>query len=427
MKRRLLLSEPSFTRPERPRRTVHHALTARVILCILPAFMIPADPAQAGTGPAPPDGWLMGEPVRVPAWARVEEDRLCWNAGRVLRCTRTEPFTQWLLILIDLEHPGLRLWPSHSLPNHPGRAQALTLEDHLRIHPEAVLAVNTLPFDPAALPGQLVQTRQTYWSNGQRQINPKDNARLIAIGPSRAMVGSAADLEAAGLHRWLALPSHGGWPSLVYRSQSEVWGTQDKRHESGREPRTGLGVRSGGRVLVVLVADGRGAGGSAGLTDAEAAQIFLAAGCEGAVAMDGGGSSGVAVRRERDGAILALNHPCGFIDQPGTFRAIGFSLLVGGLIEQPGPLVSTWGQRPRSWGRVYLETAGAELLQRWWPGFMAGGAVLLAWNGWLLWWHARWGFLSGNAAYRACRPLRGAGVAAGTAPGVAGRRPSVQL
>ncbi len=63
---------------------------------------------------------------------------------------------------------------------------------------------------------------------------------------------------------------------------------------SGREPRTLLGVREDGSVVVVEC-DGRQSAVSAGLTLSEAAQLMLSYGCVQAVNLDGGGSSVLAV------------------------------------------------------------------------------------------------------------------------------------
>lgn len=62
----------------------------------------------------------------------------------------------------------------------------------------------------------------------------------------------------------------------------------------GRDPRTALGVRKDGTV-VMYVADGRKTGYSAGLTQVDLAEEMLERGCEWAVNLDGGGSSAMSV------------------------------------------------------------------------------------------------------------------------------------
>lgn len=61
-------------------------------------------------------------------------------------------------------------------------------------------------------------------------------------------------------------------------------------------PRTGIGVRADGSIVVIAVdGDGAGAGGSKGMTAATFAKQFLDAGCEYAFNLDGGGSTTVVV------------------------------------------------------------------------------------------------------------------------------------
>lgn len=64
--------------------------------------------------------------------------------------------------------------------------------------------------------------------------------------------------------------------------------------KKGRDPRTALGVRRDGTV-VMYVADGRKTGYSAGLTQVDLAEEMLERGCEWAVNLDGGGSSAMSV------------------------------------------------------------------------------------------------------------------------------------
>ena len=58
----------------------------------------------------------------------------------------------------------------------------------------------------------------------------------------------------------------------------------------GKQPRTGIGVIGKNRFLLMVV-DGRGAGGSQGATMPEFAQMFRDAGATSAFNLDGGGSS----------------------------------------------------------------------------------------------------------------------------------------
>lgn len=71
----------------------------------------------------------------------------------------------------------------------------------------------------------------------------------------------------------------------------------------GREPRTAIGQRKDG-VVLLLVIDGRGFNGSKGITYNGLTDIFTRYGCYNAANLDGGGSSTLVVENE------VINHPC---------------------------------------------------------------------------------------------------------------------
>lgn len=58
-----------------------------------------------------------------------------------------------------------------------------------------------------------------------------------------------------------------------------------------RHPRTAAGVDAGGRVLTLLVVDGRRPGYSEGVSERELAELMIEFGCRDALNLDGGGSS----------------------------------------------------------------------------------------------------------------------------------------
>ncbi|MGH2658544.1 MAG: phosphodiester glycosidase family protein, partial [Actinomycetota bacterium] len=84
----------------------------------------------------------------------------------------------------------------------------------------------------------------------------------------------------------------GGGPVLV-SDRVDVVGTCGGAG-CGRNPRTGVGVRADGKLLLVVV-DGRQPKWSVGATMHEFARIFLKLGATGAMNLDGGGSSTMVV------------------------------------------------------------------------------------------------------------------------------------
>ena len=107
------------------------------------------------------------------------------------------------------------------------------------------------------------------------------------------------------LQGWTPYNAIGGGPVLVkngkycfdylksssgkYLSNHELF--QTDIYASGlRAPRTAVGSNADG-LVVLLVADGRGSGGSTGLTLDELARVMTGLGCTDVLNLDGGGSS----------------------------------------------------------------------------------------------------------------------------------------
>lgn len=110
----------------------------------------------------------------------------------------------------------------------------------------------------------------------------------------------------------------GGEPILVARGESKV-DASCKTDYCGPNPRTAAGYTSDGRLLIVTV-DGRQAGFSLGMSLADLAQVFLQLGAEGAVNLDGGGSTTMWV--ERRGVV---NRPS---NDDNAERPVGTALVI---------------------------------------------------------------------------------------------------
>ena len=102
-----------------------------------------------------------------------------------------------------------------------------------------------------------------------------------------------------GATLWEAKQAIGGGPMLVYKRKNvamdyyyrEIMHTGGTAGQS-RQPRTAIGATKSGKVML-LVCDGRGKNGSNGLTLSEMADIFVEAGMDYAINLDGGGSSAI--------------------------------------------------------------------------------------------------------------------------------------
>ncbi len=117
----------------------------------------------------------------------------------------------------------------------------------------------------------------------------------------------------------------GAYPSLVTDGAVRLEPDRDSDFFDGRHPRTALGVRSDGTVLLVVV-DGRTAAG-VGMTLADLARHMVNLGAVDAVNLDGGGSTTLWLRDQSINGVV--NHPSdnGAADHGGE-RAVSDVLLV---------------------------------------------------------------------------------------------------
>jgi flagellar hook assembly protein FlgD len=188
---------------------------------------------------------------------------------------------------------------------------------------EAVLR----PF-PAAKPntdlvGTVVQVSST---NGSTAI-PPDGAVLQARGSAAGKLAAEAPLGSQLTIRLTLTPSWpdvrqalGGGPAIV-RDGKPVFRANEafsSAQLAPRNPRTAIGQRADGRILLVAV-DGRQAGYSVGMTNFELALAMMRLGAVTASALDAGGSTTMAF----DGQVL--NRP----SDPGGERAVAEALVVG--------------------------------------------------------------------------------------------------
>jgi flagellar hook assembly protein FlgD len=191
---------------------------------------------------------------------------------------------------------------------------------------EAVEAV-LRPF-PAAKPntdlvGTVVQVGST---NGSTAI-PPDGVVLQARGSAAGKLAAEAPLGSQLTIRLTLTPSWpdvqqalGGGPAIV-RDGKPVFRANEafsSAQLAPRNPRTAVGQRADGRILLVAV-DGRQAGYSVGMTNFELALAMMRLGAVTASALDAGGSTTMAF----DGQVL--NRP----SDPGGERAVAEALVVG--------------------------------------------------------------------------------------------------
>ncbi|MFM7719020.1 MAG: phosphodiester glycosidase family protein, partial [Actinomycetota bacterium] len=127
---------------------------------------------------------------------------------------------------------------------------------------------------------------------------PAPPAPFVVLAADRGGAGAAAlatyargDAVAVGISYGLrnVLDLAGGEPLLVSRGAARTDPSCDTDY-CGPNPRTAAGYTSDGRLLIVTV-DGRQAGFSVGMGLDDLAHLLLQLGAEGAVNLDGGGST----------------------------------------------------------------------------------------------------------------------------------------
>jgi hypothetical protein len=77
----------------------------------------------------------------------------------------------------------------------------------------------------------------------------------------------------------------------------------------GPHPRTAVGIADGGKMMLLVVVDGRKKGEAIGMSLQELGDVMLKYSATDAVNLDGGGSSVIAIRDPKTGKMRILNHP----------------------------------------------------------------------------------------------------------------------
>ncbi len=187
---------------------------------------------------------------------------------------------------------------------------------------EAVLR----PFPAAAPNTDLVGVVTQISSTQGSTAIPPDGAVLQARGSAAGYLAAEAPVGTPMTVRLTLNPTWegivnalGGGPVIVSDGKPVFRANEDftASQLSPRSPRTAVGQRADGRILLVAV-DGRQPGYSVGMTNFELALALMQLGCVTASALDAGDSTTIAF----DGQLL--NHP----SDPGGERSVAEALLV---------------------------------------------------------------------------------------------------
>ena len=86
----------------------------------------------------------------------------------------------------------------------------------------------------------------------------------------------------------------------------------------GPHPRTAVGIGNSGKLLILVVIDGRKKGEAIGMSLADEADVLLKYGAQQAINLDGGGSSMLGIRDPQTGKMQIMNTP-----SDGAERSVG--------------------------------------------------------------------------------------------------------
>jgi hypothetical protein len=213
--------------------------------------------------------------------------------------------------------------------NEPPRANSTTLFTPAwgaSTPPLNALAAVLAPFPPAMPFRDLTGMVTSIVSRSSVPI-PRNGAVLVARGKSETALQSEASVGEPLTVR-LSLPPDwatvtdavGGGPALVRDGQPIAHSGESLTNIqlNGRDPRTAIGQRADGGIVMVAV-DGRRPGWSIGFTNMDLALALISRGCVTGFALDSGGSTTVAF----DGQLL--NRP----SDPSGERPVAEALVIG--------------------------------------------------------------------------------------------------
>jgi hypothetical protein len=271
-----------------------------------------------GTPEAPPQKATVPGAL-IPQWASFAPG-IDYYAGQIRK-----PLLELRALRVDLTSPNLEF-----VVNKPGPVEGVipstTITGFTREY-GCIAGINTNPFSPVSAKvgedrtidgitiadGVLVAPPHPYFDalvfyrNGEAAIINQKSLDAEALGTILNAVGGFSTVLVDGELAERVRPS----------------GTQDGIDRGDRHPRSAAGLSADGRVLYLLVIDGRQLR-SVGATEAEIGVILKQLGAAQGLNFDGGGSTALALRYG-DGKVRAVNVPIhGMI--PGKERGVATCL-----------------------------------------------------------------------------------------------------
>jgi hypothetical protein len=271
----------------------------------------------------PAEQSVFASPQEVsPLWITVSEPGLDYFSGRVSR-----PRIEFYALRVDLGAPNLRIMASggasplgDALDNN-GKTVGTRVSSFVRDN-GLLAGINALPFDPVSgTEGEPRTNIGIVIADGAALSPPhKTFDALVFYTDGSAAIRAQSEIKDS---------DYGGIGNAVggfYRILENGALVPRVLNPGERHPRSAAGISANGRILYLLVIDGRRPG-SAGGTEAETALLLRALGSADGINFDGGGSSAL-VLRYPDGKVRAVNTPVH--DRiPGRERAVAGCLGIG--------------------------------------------------------------------------------------------------
>jgi exopolysaccharide biosynthesis protein len=232
----------------------------------------------------------------------------------------TDPPQQLTVARVDLTNPRLhlRVAPGGSDPDGPGQWETTLMQPtsiaarenfSLVVNGDFFVAKNTKDGEGANShyhSGQWASTVGPAMSDGQTWSTSTNARPCLVIHKDRRI--TIESLASPGGDDWEVV---GGGPVLLRDGKVVLPHAKPSQHSkfAARNPRTVVGLDASGTKLTLLIVDGRKPGVASGMTFNELAEEMQRLGCADAINLDGGGSSVMAVRDAKTGAMKILNQP----------------------------------------------------------------------------------------------------------------------
>jgi hypothetical protein len=196
---------------------------------------------------------------------------------------------------IDLQQPGVAIITTPGNPDQPGTTLGLKTSTFLK-ETDCQVAINAAHFAPVInLERQPQRVTAAHVSDGQIVASHQNSPALLIDAQGRASV-ARPPINLEGIQQAV-----GGFSIVLENGTNR--GGNDPTH-----PRTAAGVGEEGRLLYLLIVDGRQPGISEGATTRELGALFLQLGADQAINLDGGGTTTL-VFGDANGEPRIINRP----------------------------------------------------------------------------------------------------------------------